>query len=253
MLLKKNLSTLLGALILPLIMSTTAYAATYTVNSGDSLYKISKSFNVSTDTLIKDNNLSNSTIYPGEKLNIKTSTYTVKSGDSLFTISKKYNTTIDILLKINPLKTTTLFVGQVINVPNTATSVATSATTSSSYTASDVDILSRLIMAEAQGEPYTAKVAVGAVIMNRLKSPLFPKTIKDVIYEKNGPYYQFTPVKNGWITKPANADSIKAAYAALNGTDPSKGALYYFDTTATNTWLRAKPVAATIGNLIFAY
>lgn len=248
MLLKKKLRTLLGALGLSLIMSTTAHAATYTVNSGDSLYKIGKSFNISTDTIIKDNNLSNSSIYPGEKLNIRTSLYTVKSGDSLFTISRKYNTTIDLLLRINTLKTSTIFVGQVLNVPNTA-----AASTTSSYTASDVDLLSRLIMAEAQGEPYTAKVAVGAVIMNRLKSPLFPKTIKDVIYEQNGPYYQFTPVKNGWINKPADSDSIKAAYAALNGADPSKGAHYCFDTTATNTWLRAKPVTATIGNLIFAY
>ena len=121
------------------------------------------------------------------------------------------------------------------------------------YSASDVDLLARLITAEAQGEPYNAKVAVGAVVVNRVKSGSFPNSISGVIYQTINGYYQFTPVLNGWINKPANADSITAAKAALSGIDPTKGALFYFDNSITNSWLLAKPVSITIDKLIFAF
>lgn len=242
MLKSNKLKTLFFTVTLSLIISSTAQAATYNVTSGDSLFKIGKLFNESYNTLMINNNLSSTSLYSGQKLNVPASSYTVKSGDSLYKISQKFNTSIDWLRKVNNIWTNTLYCGQVIYVPFNY-----------SYTQSEVDLLARLITAEAQGEPYSAKVAVGAVIMNRVKSPLFPKTITDVIYEKNGPYYQFTPVLNGWINKPADADSIKAAYAALNGNDPTYGALYYFDNSATNTWLRAKPVAITIDKMIFSY
>lgn len=117
----------------------------------------------------------------------------------------------------------------------------------------DLDLLARLIMAEAQGESYDAKVAVGAVVMNRVKSGSFPNSISGVIYQKINGYYQFTPVVNGWINKPANSESINAAKAALSGTDPTKGALFYYDNKTTNPWMLSKPVSVTIGNMIFAY
>jgi len=121
------------------------------------------------------------------------------------------------------------------------------------YTQSDVDLLARLITAEAGSQPYNAKVSVGAVVINRVKNPLYPNTISGVIYERSNGYYQFTPVINGWINKPATSDSIKAAYDALKGIDPTKGALYYFDNSATNQWLLSKPVAIRIDKMIFSY
>lgn len=117
----------------------------------------------------------------------------------------------------------------------------------------EVDLLARLITAEAQAEPYEAKVAVGAVVMNRVQSGLWANTIKEVIYQKINGYYQFTPVQNGWINKPAEAESIKAAQAALSGADPTNGAQFYYDDMATNPWILAKPVSVKIGHMIYAF
>jgi spore germination cell wall hydrolase CwlJ-like protein len=121
------------------------------------------------------------------------------------------------------------------------------------YSEADLDLLARLITAEAQLEPYEAKVAVGAVVMNRVKNKIFPSTIKGVIYQNIDGYQQFTPVANGWINKPASSESIKAAKEALNGRDPTKGALYYYDNTSTSEWLRSRQVSVTFGNMIYAY
>jgi spore germination cell wall hydrolase CwlJ-like protein len=117
----------------------------------------------------------------------------------------------------------------------------------------DLDLLARLIMAEAQGEPYEAQAAVGAVVMNRVKSGDWPDSIKEVIYQKIGEYYQFTPVVNGWIDKPADEEAVKAAKAAMNGEDPSGGAQFYYDDKCTNEWILAKTVSVQIGHMIFAF
>ena len=119
------------------------------------------------------------------------------------------------------------------------------------YSADDLDLLARLIHAEAQAEPYEAKVAVGAVVINRIGP--FADSIKEVIYQNINGYYQFTPVENGWINKPAGADSVKAAKEALSGADPTGGALFYYDNQTTNEWILAKPVSVTFGNMIYAY
>jgi N-acetylmuramoyl-L-alanine amidase len=238
MLKSNKLKTLFYTVAFSMIISTTANAATYTVTSGDSLSKVGQLFNESYYTMMINNNLSSSSISLGEKLNVPASTYTVKAGDSLYKLSKQFNTSIAWLTKVNGLGTSTIYPGQVLDVPFHY-----------AYTQSDVDLLARLINAEAQGQPYSAQVAVGAVVLNRIKSPLFPKTITNVIYESD----QFTPVSNGMINEPATTDSTNAAYAALNGDDPTYGALYYFDTSATNAWLRAKPVALTIDDMIFSY
>jgi LysM repeat protein len=250
-----------GTLLLPM---TEAFAATYTVQSGDSLYKISKLFNTSTTNLLNDNNLNNNTIYPGQTLYVSSKTHTVENEESLYLISKKYGITIDNLRKANNLWTDTIYPGQVLNIPgatSTTTTTSSSNTTTSSnsssssinYTESDVDLLARLITAEAEGEPYNGKLAVGAVVLNRVKSDLFPNSISSVIYQTVDGYYQFTPVLNGYINNAATADSVKAAYEVLNGTDPTNGALFFYDYTVTNQWLLSKQVATTIANLTFAY
>ena len=117
----------------------------------------------------------------------------------------------------------------------------------------DLDLLARLITAEAQGEPYQAKVAVGAVVMNRVKSGLWENTIKGVIYQNINGYYQFTPVVNGWINKPAEPESVEAAKAAMSGVDPTNGTQFYYDDKVTNTWILSKPVSVQIGHMIYAY
>lgn len=244
-----------GTLLFPI---TEAFAATYTVQAGDSLYKISKLFGTSTSNILNDNKLNNSTIYPGQTLYVSSKTYTVGNGDSLYLISKKYGITLDNLRKANNLWTNSIYPGQVLNIPGTTTTTTTTTSSNSpsssiNYTQSDVDLLARLITAEAEGEPYNGKLAVGAVVLNRVKSNLFPNSISSVIYQTVNGYYQFTPVLNGYINKPATADSVKAAYEILNGTDPTNGALFFYDYTVTNQWLLSKPVATTIANLTFAY
>ena len=116
-----------------------------------------------------------------------------------------------------------------------------SGTTSNS---SNVNLLAHLIYGEARGESYIGQVAVGAVIMNRVKSNLFPNTIAGVIYQKGA----FDAVSDGQINMTPNSTAKKAAQDAINGWDPSYGAIYYFNPqTATNKWIWSRPVTVTIG------
>lgn len=115
---------------------------------------------------------------------------------------------------------------------------------------SDVQLIARAINGEARGEPYEGQVAVGAVILNRVKSSKFPNTIAGVIYQSGA----FTAVSNGQINVPiaSNSTVVKAAQDALNGWDPTGGAIYYFNpNTATNKWIWSRPQIKTIGNHIF--
>ena len=111
---------------------------------------------------------------------------------------------------------------------------------------SDVQLLARAINGEARGEPYEGQVAVGAVILNRVKDPKFPNTIAGVIYQKGA----FTAVSDGQINVAIEDKStvVKAARDALNGWDPTEGALYYFNpNTATNKWIWSRPLIKQIG------
>jgi spore germination cell wall hydrolase CwlJ-like protein len=112
-------------------------------------------------------------------------------------------------------------------------------------------MLARLITAETTGEPYDAMVAVGAVVVNRVQSSDWPNTITSVINQKIGGYYQFTPVKNGYINNPPSDTAVKAAWDALYGKDPSNGAQFYFDDSSTNQWLWSKTITARIGRMVF--
>ena len=127
-----------------------------------------------------------------------------------------------------------------------AMGIMTSSTTSSSSSSynSNLNLLSRLIYGEARGEPYTGQVAVGAVVMNRVRSSSFPNTISGVIYQSGA----FDVVKDGQINLTPNSNARKAAQDALNGWDPSYGAIYYFNpATATNKWIWSRPMTVTIG------
>ena len=108
----------------------------------------------------------------------------------------------------------------------------------------NIELLARAIHGEARGEPYTGMVAVGAVILNRVDSPNFPSTIAGVVYQKGA----FTAVDDGQINLTPNQTAYNAARDALNGWDPTGGALYYFNpNTATNKWIWSRPLTVVIG------
>ena len=118
----------------------------------------------------------------------------------------------------------------------------------SSSNSSNVDLLSRLVYAEARGEPYKGQVAVAAVVLNRVASSSFPNTISGVIYQSGA----FDVVADGQINLSADATAKKAAQDALNGWDPTAGCIYYCKPkTATSSWIWSRPQVLTIGNHIF--
>lgn len=122
---------------------------------------------------------------------------------------------------------------------------SSNSSSSSSLSSSDLNLLSRLIYAEARGEPYTGQVAVGAVVLNRVKSSSFPNTISGVIYQSGA----FSVVNDGQINLTPNETAKKAARDAMNGWDPSYGSIYYFNpNTATSAWIWSRPHVVTIGN-----
>ena len=119
-----------------------------------------------------------------------------------------------------------------------------------SSNASDIQLMARAINGETRGEPYEGQVAVGAVILNRVKSSQFPNTIAGVIYQSGA----FTAVADGQINVPIEEGSsvYKAARDAMNGWDPTGGCIYYFNPdTATNKWIWSRPQVKTIGKHIF--
>ena len=109
----------------------------------------------------------------------------------------------------------------------------------------DVYLLARLISAEARGEPYVGQVAVGAVVLNRVRHPSFPSSVSGVIYQTDA----FTCVSDGQFNEPIAESAYRAAQDALAGWDPSGGAIYYFNpATATSRWIWSRPLIVTIGN-----
>ena len=133
---------------------------------------------------------------------------------------------------------------QTLNAMGIMSSSSSSGSTSSN--SSDVNLLARAIYGEARGEPYVGQVAVGAVILNRVKSSKFPNTIAGVIYQPGA----FTAVSDGQINEPIAEDSsvYKAARDAMNGWDPTNGCIYYFNpNTATSSWIWSRTIVKTIG------
>ncbi len=121
---------------------------------------------------------------------------------------------------------------------------SSSNSTSQSTNNSNVNLLAHVVYSEARGEPYSGQVAVAAVVLNRVKSSSFPNTIAGVVYQPGA----FTAVSDGQINLEPNTTAYNAARDALNGWDPSYGAIYYFNpNTATNAWIWSRPQTVTIG------
>ena len=115
----------------------------------------------------------------------------------------------------------------------------------SQYSDADINLLARIISAESRGEPYSGQVAVGAVILNRIEHPSFPDTLSGVIYQPGA----FSCINDGQINAPIDESAKQAARDAINGTDPSGGAIYYYNPAkTTNSFMLSRPVITVIGS-----
>jgi N-acetylmuramoyl-L-alanine amidase len=122
-------------------------------------------------------------------------------------------------------------------------------TSSDKLSSADLYLLARTIYAEGRGEPYTGQVAIGAVVMNRIRSPQFPNTVSGVVYQKHA----FTAVSDGQINLTPDDKAMKAARDAMNGWDPTGGALYYYNpAVATSAWIFDRQTVTVIGKHVFA-
>ena len=130
-----------------------------------------------------------------------------------------------------------------------AGSTATQTGGMNGFSSSEVYLLARTIYAEGRGEPYTGQVAIGAVVLNRVRSSSFPNTISGVVYQKHA----FTAVSDGQINLTPNETAMKAARDAINGWDPTGGALYYYNpAVATSAWIFDRQTVTVIGKHVFA-
>ncbi len=194
--------------------------------------------------------------------------YKVKKGDTLSLIAQRANISTKQLKQLNNLSSDMIYVNQTLKIKGTVNNSSSqtpnkgTVNNSSSQTPNrgnerneDLYWLSRIIHAEAQGESYKGKVAVGNVIINRVNSSKFPNTIKGVIFDKQDGYTQFSPVIDGSIYNTPDAESIKAATAVLNGERPVGNALYFLNPSkSTNFWIvNNRQYMTTIGLHDFYY
>ena len=119
----------------------------------------------------------------------------------------------------------------------------------STYTSSDLYLLAKTIYAEGRGEPYAGQVAIGAVILNRVRSSAFPNSVSGVVYQKGA----FTAVSDGQINLSPDNTAMSAAQDAINGWDPTGGAIYYYNPAmATSAWIFSRKTVTVIGKHVFA-
>ncbi len=176
--------------------------------------------------------------------------HTVRDGDTLYDIASEYRIALDELIKANQLKDSLILPGQTLLLPEAATAESRLRV---NISPEEMMLLARLIHAEARGESFEGQVAVGAVILNRLASPHFPKTIHDVVFQRSKHVYQFSPVGDGSINLEPDERALRAALQALSGEDPSRGALFFYNPDiSADKWIRTLPVITRIGNHVFA-
>ena len=130
-----------------------------------------------------------------------------------------------------------------------ALGISGSSASSGGGSSNDLYLLARIISAEARGEPYKGQVAVGAVVLNRVRHPSFPNSVAGVVYQNGA----FSALADGQFDQPISAQAYQAAQDALNGWDPSGGAIYYYNPAkTTNTWIYSREVITVIGRHYFA-
>jgi N-acetylmuramoyl-L-alanine amidase len=191
--------------------------------------------------------------------------YTVEKGDTMSEIAQQHGLSLEKLAEANPqIQNLDLInVGQVIHTDiiksfkqermekNNPTERKTQKSVSNklSISENDLDLLARIVRAEAQTEPFEGKVAVATVVLNRVESSKFPNSVKKVIYQRG----QFQPVSNGQINKPADQESIKAVYAALSDMrNITQDSLFFYNPAiATSRWLDSRETTVVIGDHVF--
>lgn len=239
-----------------------AVAATHTVSPGESLFTVARAYGIDVQELKRANGLQGDLIYPGQQLYIPqpANLYVVQPGDTLYLIGQRYGVGYQSIMAANGLTSSLIYPGQKLLIPAAGGGAVWTVSRGGvypgpiSYTRSDFDLLARLITAEADSCSYLTKVAVGAVVVNRVKSHLFPSTIPGVIYQVDETgSYQFEPVLNGWINRPASEEAKRAALEALSGADPTNGALYFFESWVPNSWLQSRPVSRILDAFTFTY
>ncbi|WP_366923192.1 cell wall hydrolase [Metallumcola ferriviriculae] len=243
----------------------------YIVQRGDSLWSIAQRHTMTVKKLKEINGLTGNIIYPEQRLTVipvvasSSTEYIVKSGDNLWAIGKKFNISINTIRQMNKLSGNIIHPNQRLVLPERSGSHYAMAfrqlehgirqEQSSNKTADDRTLywLARAISAEARGEPFDGQVAVGAVIVNRVKHSRFPNSVFDVVFQKSGGIYQFSPVKDGSIYREPSKEAIRAAETALAGQDPTNGALFFYNPTLTSrsNWIRTRPVAKVMNNHVF--
>ncbi len=229
--------------------AATASAASYKVRENDSLYSLSKLFETSVKSLRDSNYISEYNLRPGTKIYVPAHVHKVKSGETLHTIASKYEVPVTNIKRANGKKGDSITPGQKLIIPGEKPHK--NSDTVIRYSNTDINMLAKLIEAEASGETMQAKIGVGAVVVNRVQSKEWAPSVSQVIQQKFGPYYQFTPVKIGTINNEPSAASKKAAWIAMFGSDPSNGAIYYFDQSSKNAWLWSKPQTAQLDHMVF--
>ncbi len=234
------------------LVSPASAQVSYTVKSGDTLYKIGRNYGFTGEQLQRANQLSSAVIRPGQVISIPTA-YTVQNGDSWYLIGQKFGVSVTQLKTANNLWRDLLRVGEKILIPAASSGSKAAAVTPSrsltGYSREDIMNLARVINAEACGESYVGQVAVGAVVLNRTKSNGFPSTIAGVIFQK----YAFASVSEGTFWNQPSTSCINAANDALKGWDPTGGAIYFYNPSKPCApWIFTRSVVMRIGNHVFA-
>jgi len=252
----KRITAALLALFIFLTPEPAMASIRHLVQRGDTLWLISQRYNIAAGAIVQANNLADPEhIEVGLSLVIPESApvHVVRPGDTLWAISRLYNTTVDSLARANNISDVNLIgVGDRLLIAESAPAPELLSRGNLEFSASELDLFARLVHAEAAGEPFLGQVAVAASVLNRVMSPSFPNTLRNVIYQVVAGFYQYSPVLDGRINLPANESARRAVQEALAGQDPSLGATGFFNPGKTdNVWVRRQQVTTVISNHVF--
>ena len=175
-------------------------------------------------------------------------TYHVSVGDTLYDLARDFNTSIGVIMVLNNMENSIIRNGDDLKLP--INNLSSREVIAKTINEKDIDLLARIIFAEARGEPFMGQVAVGAVVINRVLSSYFPDDFYEVIYQSR----QFTAVSDGQINLTPNNTAYRAAKEALKGKDPTMGALYYYNPKIAENkwWFATRKHIVTIGDHVFA-